>query len=81
MAAITSRRKSTGTRDQAAELEQLHAENAELRTALKAVAALAVGIGFHRQTASVSPPRDIAGICLMNGVSGQYAALIEALFS
>ena len=80
--AVTTRRKpaSSEAEQLRAELAEVRAENAELRAAVKAVAALTLGIGFHRLPASAAPPRTVTDVCRVNGVHGAHAATIDALF-
>jgi len=84
MAAITTRRKSTSDGDRIAELEArlaaMEAENAELRADIKALAALAVGIGYTRRPEATVQPRGILDICRINSVHGEYAERIKRLF-
>jgi hypothetical protein len=67
--------------DQAAELEQLRAEVAELRQALRAVAGLAFGIGIRQQpqTQMAAAVTSVEDICRIYGVSGQ-AHIIKQIF-
>jgi hypothetical protein len=81
---VTSRRKpaTSGDLEQLrAELAELRAENTELRAAVKAVAALAVGIGYHSPRISTVPVRTVADACRVNGVHGDHADTISQLLS
>lgn len=71
----------------AADTEQLRAELAEarsqieqLRAELRAVAALAVGIGFRTAPAGFGSIRTVTDLCTASNVSRQYADRIVALF-
>jgi hypothetical protein len=82
MAAVsTSRRKPAGG-DLEEQLAGLRAENAELREALRGVAALAIAVGVSTLRASVMSrgPRDVPDVCRGHGVSDAYAAAIDKLF-
>lgn len=78
MTAVTTRRYSKA--DDAAEVEQLRAEIAGLRQALRAVAGLAFGIGLRHQPVNTNGGGGtIADICRIYGISGQ-ADVIKELF-
>jgi hypothetical protein len=66
-----------------AELAEAKAEIAELRTQLRATAALAAGIGFRTQPASTSlgaAATTVKQLCQVNGVHPDHAAAITKLF-